>query len=98
MTAGDLAGRQALLQDASRRAEAYLAGLAGRAVAPLPACAAEAMRTYCRHAEEQAYVNAPWYKQLESLRRSILHRQGLVVPFDEPMEAVRAMVARPWSS
>jgi glutamate/tyrosine decarboxylase-like PLP-dependent enzyme len=37
VTAGDLAGRQALLQDASRRAEAYLAGLAGRAVAPLPA-------------------------------------------------------------
>ena len=37
MTAGDLAGRQALLQDASRRAEAYLAGLAGRAVAPPPA-------------------------------------------------------------
>jgi cysteine desulfurase/selenocysteine lyase len=40
------------------------------AVAPLPAGAADAMRTYCRHAEEQAYVNAPWYKQLESLRRS----------------------------
>ena len=37
VTASDLAGRQALLQDASRRAEAYLAGLAGRAVAPPPA-------------------------------------------------------------
>jgi glutamate/tyrosine decarboxylase-like PLP-dependent enzyme len=37
VTAGDLAGRQALLQDASRRALAYLAGLAGRGVAPPPA-------------------------------------------------------------
>ena len=34
---GDLAGRPALLQDASRRAQAYLAGLAGRGVAPAPA-------------------------------------------------------------
>ncbi len=35
--AGDLAGRQALLEDAAHRALAYLAGLAGRRVAPPPA-------------------------------------------------------------
>ena len=36
MIAAELAGRPALLEDASRRALAYLAGLAGRGVAPAP--------------------------------------------------------------
>jgi glutamate/tyrosine decarboxylase-like PLP-dependent enzyme len=42
VTGGDLAGREALLEDASRRSLAYLAGLASRDVAP-PAAAVEAL-------------------------------------------------------
>jgi cysteine desulfurase/selenocysteine lyase len=39
-------------------------------VAPLPRVAADAMRTFARQAEEGAYLDTQWYKDVESLRDS----------------------------
>jgi cysteine desulfurase / selenocysteine lyase len=39
-------------------------------VAPIPRVAADALRTYARQAEEEAYLAAHWYQQIEQLRIS----------------------------
>src|SRR5437588_5078519 len=39
-------------------------------VSPLPRVAADALRTFARQAEEGAYLDTRWYKDVESLRDS----------------------------
>jgi len=39
-------------------------------VSPLPRCAADAIREYAQQAEQGAYLDARWYKDIETLRQS----------------------------
>jgi len=39
------------------------------AVAPIPHCAAEAVKSFAVHASEHAYIDSGWYRQIEELRK-----------------------------